>query len=94
MTGFGLYFFTLFKGKYKFLLFLFIIFSTSYYLANPALDCETGDTIIPKQLENENWKWKPVKCLYDDVNETKNRIDDLEGRATNLIFGSIPFLGA
>ena len=94
LAGFGLYFFTLFKGKYKFLLFLFIVVSTSYYLANPALDCQTGDTIIPKQLENENWKWKPVKCIYDDVKETNNRIDDLAGRATNLIFGSIPFLGA
>ena len=94
LAGFGFYFFTLFKGKYKFLVFLFIIFSTSYYLAEPALDCKTGDTIIPEKLESGQWKWKPITCTYDDVNETNSRIDDLAGKLTNLIFGSIPFLGA
>jgi len=94
LAGFAYYLFTLFKGKYKFFLFLFIIISVAYYLSDPALDCKTGDTIIPEKLESEKWAWKPVKCVYDDVQGSTDRMNDLSSRATNLIFGSIPFLGA
>ncbi len=100
-AGFLFYIFTIFKGRYKFLLFILIIGSVSHYIADPAIDMQGGEYTIPTKVDIENsetnateWKWKPVKLVYDDVDKTYERIDDLKVRMTNIIFGSMPFLGA
>ncbi len=96
ITGFGLYIFTLFRGKYKFLLFILTIVMVGQYLSDPALDWKVGDHVIPARVGEEDaktWTWKPVKILYDDKEGSEKRLKDVLMRATNLIFGSIPFLG-
>jgi len=100
-AGFLFYIFTIFKGRYKFFLFLLIIGSLGHYIANPAIDIQQGDYIIPSNVEIEGseenatqWKWKPIKILYDDTEGSEKRIDDARIRVSNLIFGSIAFLGA
>ena len=100
-AGFLFYFFTIFKGKYKFLLFLLIVGSLGHYIADPAINVKQGEYLIPTNVEIDSgeanttqWKWKPVKLVYDDVEETNKRIDDIYVRLTNVIFGSMPFLGA
>ena len=100
-AGFLFYIFTIFKGKYKFFLFILIAGSLGHYIADPAIDMQQGEYLIPSKVEIENseenateWKWKPVKLIYDDVEETNNRIDDISVRLTNIIFGSMSFLGA
>ena len=100
-AGFLFYIFTIFKGRYKFFLFLLIVGSLGHYIANPAIDIQQGDYIIPSNVEIEGseenatqWKWKPIKLIYDDVEGTNDRIDDVTARLTNIIFGSMPFLGA
>ena len=52
------------------------------------MEVEGGEANVTK------WEWKPVKLVYDDVEETEDRIDDATVRLTNVIFGSMPFLGA
>ncbi|MEC8875514.1 MAG: hypothetical protein VYE50_02955 [Candidatus Thermoplasmatota archaeon] len=102
IAGFGLYTFTLFKGKYKFFLFLITIILLVQYITDPALDIQTGEHVIPTRVEIENsevegateWKWKPIRLIYDDIEGTEERIDDAIIRSSNLIFGSIAFLGA
>ena len=100
-AGFLFYIFTIFKGKYKFFLFLLIVSSLGYYIADPAIDIKQGEYLIPTNVESEGaegnvtqWKWKPVKLVYDDIEGTNDRIDDISVRLTNIIFGSMPFLGA
>ena len=100
-AGFLFYFFTIFKGKYKFLLFLLIVGSLGHYIADPAINVKQGEYLIPTNVEIDSgeanatqWKWKPVKLVYDDVEETNKRIEDISVRLTNVIFGSMPFLGA
>ncbi len=100
-AGFLFYIFTIFKGRYKFFLFLLIIGSIGHYIVDPAIDVQQGEYLIPAKVEVEGgeanvtqWKWKPVKLVYDDVEETEDRIDDATVRLTNIIFGSMPFLGA
>ena len=100
-VGFLFYFFTIFKGKYKFLLFLLIVGSLGHYIADPAINVKQGEYLIPTNVEIDSgeanatqWKWKPVKLVYDDVEETNKRIEDISVRLTNVIFGSMPFLGA
>ncbi len=95
IAGFGFYTFTLFKGKYKF----FLLLATVILLAQSALDWQVGEHVIPSQVVNEEtektqWKWKPIKILYDDTEGSEKRIDDARIRVSNLIFGSIAFLGA
>ena len=99
IAGFGFYTFTLFKGKYKFFLLLATVILLAHYISDPALDWQVGEHVIPSQVVNEEtektqWKWKPVKILYDDEEGTEKRIDDARIRVSNLIFGSIAFLGA
>ena len=100
-AGFLFYIFTIFKGKYKFFLFLLLVGSLGYYIADPAIDVQGGEHLIPANVESEGadgnvtqWKWKPVKLVYDDVEGTNDRIDDISVRITNIIFGSMPLLGA
>ncbi len=100
-AGFMYYFFTIFKGKYKFLLFLLIVGSLGHYIVDPAINVKQGEYLIPTNVEIDSgeanatqWKWKPVKLVYDDVEETNKRIEDISVRLTNVIFGSMPFLGA
>ena len=50
--------------------------------------------MVDEETEETQWKWKPVKILYDDEEGTEKRIDDARIRVSNLIFGSIAFLGA
>ena len=99
IAGFGFYAFTLLKGKYKFFLLLATVILLAQYISDPALDWQVGEHVIPSQVVDEEteetqWKWKPVKILYDDEQETEKRIDDARLRVSNLIFGSIAFLGA
>ena len=100
-AGFLFYIFTIFKGRYKFFLFLIIAGSLGGYIADPAIDVQQGEYVIPTNTDVENsetnatqWRWKPVKLVYDDVEGTNDRIDDVSVRLTNVIFGSMPFLGA
>jgi len=99
IAGFGFYTFTLFKGKYKFFLLLATVILLAQYISDPALDWQVGEHVIPSQVVNEEteetqWKWKPIKILYDDTEGSEKRIDDARIRVSNLIFGSIAFLGA
>ncbi|MDP6441440.1 MAG: hypothetical protein QF482_02430 [Candidatus Poseidoniia archaeon] len=101
IAGFGFYTFTLFKGKYKFFLLLATVILLAQYISDPALDWKVGEHAIPTKVEIENsevnqtaWKWKPIKILYDDTEGSEKRIDDARIRVSNLIFGSIAFLGA
>ena len=94
LSGFMLYFFTIFKRKYKFLIFFLVLLSLGYYLANPALDCETGSKLIPsRDKDSGDILWKPVSCVYDNVAESEKRTNDLGMRLSNGIFGFLPFLG-
>ena len=101
IAGFGFYIFTLFKGKYKFFLLLATIILLAQYISDPALDWKKGEHVIPTKVEIENsdvdqtaWKWKPIQILYDDVEGSEKRIDDVIIRTSNIIFGSFAFLGA
>ena len=99
IAGFGFYTFTLFKGKYKFFLLLATVILLAQYISDPALDWQVGEHVIPSQVVNEEtektqWKWKPINILYDDTEGSEKRIDDARIRVSNLIFGSIAFLGA
>ena len=99
IAGFGFYTFTLFKGKYKFFLLLATVILLAQYISDPALDWQVGEHVIPSQVideetEKTQWKWKPIKILYDDTEGSEKRIDDAIIRVSNLIFGSIAFLGA
>ena len=99
IAGFGFYTFTLFKGKYKFFLLLATVILLAQYISDPALDWRVGEHVIPSQVVDEEtektqWKWKPVKIIYDDTEGSEKRIDDAIIRVSNLIFGSIAFLGA
>jgi len=96
IAGFVLYIFTLFKGKYKFLILFVTIILFGQYISDPALDWKIGEHVIPGKVGEEGaekWTWKPIKILYDDKEGSEKRIDDATIRASNLIFGSIPFLG-
>ena len=96
IAGFLFYIFTLFKGKYKFFLLVLIIAMLGQYISDPALDWKIGDNVFPTKVGEEDaktWTWKPIKILYDDKEGTEKRIEDASIRATNIIFGSIPFLG-
>ena len=93
ISGFVLYLFTLLKGKYKFFTFILTIILFGHYLSDPALDWKVGEHVIPSKVEEEKWTWKPIKILYDDKEESEKRIDDAIIRASNLIFGLVPFLG-
>tara|TARA_B100000029_G_scaffold8390_1_gene8938 strand:+ start:4 stop:1098 length:1095 start_codon:yes stop_codon:yes gene_type:complete len=97
IAGFILYIFTLFKGRYKFLILILTVILVGQYISDPALDWKLGEHIIPSRIGEEGaerWTWKPVKVLYDDKEGSEKRINDFSIRASNLIFGSIPFLGA
>ena len=99
IAGFGFYTFTLFKGKYKFFLLLATVILLAQYISDPALDWQVGEHVIPSQVVDEEtektqWKWKPITILYDDTEGSEKRIDDAIIRVSNLIFGSIAFLGA
>ena len=102
ISGFTFYIFTLFKGRYKLLVLILTILVTAQYVSDPALDWQVGEYVIPSRVNVENsagenvteWKWKPVKILYDDKEGSEERIDYLGMKASNLIFGIIPFLGA
>ena len=96
IAGFVLYIFTLFKGKYKFLILFLTIILVGQYISDPALDWKVGEYVIPGKIGEEGtekWTWKPIKILYDDKEGSEKRIDDATIRASNLIFGSVPFLG-
>ena len=95
-----LYFYYI-QRKIQILLFLIIAGSLGGYIADPAIDVQQGEYVIPTNTDVENsetnatqWRWKPVKLVYDDVEGTNDRIDDISVRLTNVIFGSMPFLGA
>ena len=69
-AGFLFYFFTIFKGKYKLFVFLLIIGTVGHYIAEPAINVERGEYIIPENVEIESgeanatqWKWKPITLL-------------------------------
>ncbi len=101
LAGFLFYFFTIFKGKYKFFVLIITLAITFQYISDPALDWQWGEPIIPSKVEIEGgeadatqWKWKPVKIIYDNITGTNERIDDFTQRVSNLIFGSVAFLGA
>ncbi len=96
IAGLVLYIFTLFKGKYKFLILFLTIILVGQYISDPALDWKVGEYVIPSKVGEEGaekWTWKPIKILYDDREESEKRIDDATISASNLIFGSVPFLG-
>jgi hypothetical protein len=93
IAGFVLYLFTLLKGKFKFFTFIIAIILFGHYLSDPALDWKVGEHVIPSKVEEEKWTWKPIKILYDDKKESEKRIDDATIRASNIIFGLVPFLG-
>ena len=96
IAGFVFYIFTLFKGKYKFLILFLTIILVGQYISDPALDWKVGEYVIPSKVGEEGaekWTWKPIKILYDDKEGSEKRIDDAMIRASNLIFGSVPFLG-
>ena len=66
------------------------------YISDPALDWKVGEYVIPSKVGEEGaekWTWKPIKILYDDKEGSEKRIDDATIRVSNLIFGSVPFLG-
>ena len=100
IAGFCFYIFTLFKGKYKFLILVLTLVIIGQYISDPALDWQVGDYVIPSKIEvseetgDEAWKWKPVKIIYDDKKGTSERIEDAKIRLSNIIFGIVPFLGA
>ena len=100
IAGFCFYIFTLFKGKYKFLILVLTLVIIGQYISDPALDWQVGDYVIPSKIEvseetgDEAWKWKPVKIVYDDKKGTSERIEDAKIRLSNIIFGIVPFLGA
>ena len=94
LAGFLFYMFTLFKGKYKFFILLATFLLTFHYISDPALDWQMGDRLIPAKGEDEKWQWKPIRVLYEDKAESERRIDDVTIRVSNIIFGSIAFLGA
>ena len=100
IAGFCFYIFTLFKGKYKFLILVLTLVIIGQYISDPALDWQVGDYVIPSKIEvseetgDEAWKWKPVKITYDDKKGTSERIEDAKIRLSNIIFGIVPFLGA
>ena len=93
IAGFVLYLFTLLKGKFKFFTLIITIILFGHYLSDPALDWKVGEHVIPSKVEEEKWTWKPIKILYDDKKESEKRIDDATIRASNIIFGLVPFLG-
>jgi len=96
IAGFVLYLFTLLKGKYKFFTLILTIILFGHYLSDPALDWKVGEHVIPSQVGEEGEEkltWKPIKILYDDKKESEKRIDDATIRASNMIFGFVPFLG-
>ena len=100
IAGFCFYIFTLFKGKYKFLILVLTLVIIGQYISDPALDWQVGEYVIPNKIEvseetgDEAWKWKPVKIVYDDKKGTSERIEDAKIRLSNIIFGIVPFLGA
>jgi len=100
IAGFCFYIFTLFKGKYKLLILIMTLIIIGQYITDPALDWQVGEYVIPGKVETNGdaeetqWKWKPVKIIYDDKEETNERIADMKNRLSNMIFGIVPFLGA
>jgi hypothetical protein len=70
------------------------------YISDPALDWQVGEYVIPAKVETNGdseqtqWKWKPVKIIFDDKEGTNERIADAKNRLSNIIFGIVPFLGA
>ena len=100
ISGFCFYIFTLFKGKYKLLIFVLTLVIVGQYITDPALDWQVGEYVIPSKMEvneetgDEAWKWKPVKIIYEDKEGTNERIADAKVRLSNIIFGIVPFLGA
>ena len=62
IAGFILYIFTLFKGKYKFLILILTIALVGQYISDPALDWKVGEHVIPSRIGEEGaekWTWKP-----------------------------------
>ena len=100
IAGFCFYIFTLFKGKYKLLIIILTLAIVGQYITDPALDWQVGEYVIPAKVETNGdseqtqWKWKPVKVIYDDKEGTNERIADAKNRLSNIIFGIVPFLGA
>ena len=97
IAGFIFYIFTLFRGKYKFLILLLTIIILGQYISDPALDWKIGEHVIPGKIGEEGaetWTWKPIKILYDDPKKSEERLDYFYVKASNLIFGIVSFLGA
>ena len=62
-AGFLFYIFTIFKGRYKFFLFLIIAGSLGGYIADPAIDVQQGEYVIPTNTDVENSETNATQWL-------------------------------